>query len=132
MTDSHTAVTSPARYRVEGCSLKDVLERVGDKWSILVVAALAREPHRFRELQRAVEGISQRMLTLTLQRLERDGFITRTVLDTRPPRVEYALTGLGQSLTVPLRALANWAEEHRATVSESRAAWDSLHPASGS
>ncbi|MCA2230469.1 winged helix-turn-helix transcriptional regulator [Nonomuraea aurantiaca] len=125
MTNRHTNVTAQARFGAEECSLKEVLERVGDKWSILVVAALAREPYRFRALQRAIEGISQRMLTLTLQRLERDGLITRTVLDMRPPRVEYALTPTGQSLTVPLRSLADWAEEHRGALAESRALWDS-------
>ncbi|QKG23479.1 winged helix-turn-helix transcriptional regulator [Actinomadura verrucosospora] len=125
MTDGHTNVTAPAHFGAEGCSLKDVLERVGDKWSILVVAALAREPYRFRALQRAIDGISQRMLTLTLQRLERDGLISRTVIDMRPPRVEYALTRAGESLTVPLRALADWAEEHRGYIAESRALWDS-------
>lgn len=127
MSDRHTAVTAQPRFSAEECSLKDVLERVGDKWSILVVAALAREPYRFRALQRAIEGISQRMLTLTLRRLERDGLITRTVIDVRPPRVEYALTAAGQSLTVPLRSLADWAEAHRATIAASRAGWDSLH-----
>jgi DNA-binding HxlR family transcriptional regulator len=129
MTDRHTAVTTPARFGAERCSLKDVLERVGDKWSILVVAALARQPYRFRALQRDIEGISQRMLTLTLQRLERDGLITRTVIDMRPPRVEYALTPTGQSLTVPLRSLADWAEEHRGTIAASRADWDSRQAA---
>ncbi|MDQ1135786.1 DNA-binding HxlR family transcriptional regulator [Microbacterium sp. SORGH_AS 1204] len=129
MTDGYTAVTAAPRFAAERCSLKDILERVGDKWSILVVAALARQPYRFRALQRDIEGISQRMLTLTLQRLERDGLITRTVIDMRPPRVEYALTATGQSLTVPLRALADWAEEHRATITASRADWDSRQPA---
>jgi DNA-binding HxlR family transcriptional regulator len=125
MTDTHTNVTTQARFGAEACSLKDVLDRVGDKWSILVVAALVREPYRFRALQRAIEGISQRMLTLTLQRLERDGLITRTIIDLRPPRVEYALTPMGQSLTVPLRLLADWAEEHRSAIASSRAIWDS-------
>ncbi|MCX2184065.1 helix-turn-helix transcriptional regulator [Streptomyces sp. SKN60] len=132
MTDRHTGVTVPARFRTEDCSLKDVLERVGDKWSILVVAALAREPYRFRALQRAIDGISQRMLTLTLQRLERDGLITRTVIDLRPPRVEYALSATGHSLTVPLRSLADWAEEHRAGIAASRARWDAQQSGSGS
>ena len=128
MTDAHTDVTTSPRFAAETCSLKEVLERVGDKWSILVVAALAREPHRFRALQRAIEGISQRMLTLTLQRLERDGLISRTVLDMRPPRVEYALTPLGQSLTGPLQLLADWAEEHRGMIAESRTEWDARSP----
>lgn len=124
MSDTHTDVTGPARFTADECSVKDVLERIGDKWSILLLAALAREPHRFRALQRQVDGISQRMLTLSLQRLERDGLIRRTVLHTRPPAVEYALTPVGESLTVPLRALADWAEAHRAGISASRRAWD--------
>lgn len=123
-SDRHTKVTDEASAGGEICSVRDVLTRVGDTWSIHVVAALAREPHRFRELLRAIDGISQRMLTLTLQRLERDGLVSRTVLDLRPPRVEYALTDLGESLTVPLRALADWAEENRPAVAASRAVWD--------
>jgi len=128
MTDGHTDVTTRPTFAAGGCSLKDVLERVGDKWSILILAALAREPYRFRALQRSIEGISQRMLTLTLQRLERDGLVLRTVHDLRPPRVEYSLTPLGESLTVPLRALAGWAETHRAVIADNRAAWDAAHP----
>lgn len=124
MTDRNTDVTTPRRFGAEECSIKDVLERVGDKWSILVTAALAQKPYRFRALQRAIEGISQRMLTLTLQRLERDGLITRTVIDMRPPQVEYALTPAGQSLTVPLRSLADWAEQYRPAIAASRADWD--------
>lgn len=124
MTDGHTDVTTPATFVADRCTVKDVLERVGDKWSILVLAALAREPYRFRALQRSVEGISQRMLTLTLQRLERDGLVLRTVHGTRPPRVEYALTPLGESLTVPLRALGEWAEAHRSTIASNRSVWD--------
>lgn len=127
MTDGHTAVTAPPQVGAEACSLKDVLMRIGDKWSILVVAALAREPYRFRALQRAIDGISQRMLTLTLQRLERDGLVTRTVIDRRPPQVEYALTATGQSLTLPLRSLADWADAHRATIAASRTDWDTRH-----
>jgi DNA-binding HxlR family transcriptional regulator len=131
MTHRNTSVTVQTRFGAEVCSLKELLERVGDKWSILVVAALAREPYRFRALQRAIDGISQRMLTLTLQRLQRDGLISRTVVDMRPPQVEYALTVTGQSLTTPLRALADWAEEHRGAMAESRTLWDARHSGAG-
>lgn len=124
MSDRHTDVSGTTHFRSDDCSVKDVLDRIGDKWSILILAALSREPHRFRALLRAIEGISQRMLTLSLQRLERDGLISRTVIHTRPPHVEYALTATGASLTVPLRALAEWAEAHRATIAAHRRAWD--------
>lgn len=124
MGDGHTDVATRAEFGADGCSLKDVLERVGDKWSILVIASLARRPRRFRALQRSIEGISQRMLTLTLRRLERDGLISRSVRDSRPPQVEYGLTPLGQSLTGPLRNLADWAEAHRPEIAANRLSWD--------
>ncbi|MFT4230886.1 MAG: helix-turn-helix domain-containing protein [Microbacterium sp.] len=101
-----------------------MLERVGDKWTILVLAALEGRAWGFRELQRAIDGISQRMLTVTLRRLERDGLVSRTVLGTRPPRVEYALTDLGSSLTVPLRSVAEWAQANRAQITANRHEWD--------
>lgn len=124
MIDAHTAVTDDPTFATEECTVKDILERVGDKWSILVLAALDRRTWRFRELQRAIDGISQRMLTLTLRRLERDGLVSRTVQDTRPPQVEYALTDLGYSLTGPLRTLAEWSARHRADIAASRRLWD--------
>ncbi|WP_173577285.1 winged helix-turn-helix transcriptional regulator [Acetobacter fallax] len=86
-----------------------ILARVGDKWSVLIVMLLGDGPRRFNEIRRMVGGISQRMLTLTLRGLERDGMVTRTVYPTVPPRVEYALTPLGQSLREPVQALGTWA-----------------------
>ncbi len=106
------------------CPVREVLDRVGDKWSVLVVVLLGQRPHRFNELRRAVDGISQRMLALTLRGLERDGLVSRTVHPTVPPRVEYALTADGRSLLGPIRALAAWAGAHREQVRRSRAAYD--------
>jgi DNA-binding HxlR family transcriptional regulator len=107
------------------CPVREVLDRVGDKWSVFVVATLRHGPKRFSELRRTIEGISQRMLTLTLRGLERDGLVTRTVTPSIPPRVDYELTSLGTTLMVPLTALAHWAEEHRATIQASRERYDS-------
>src|SRR5881398_283049 len=90
-------------------AVSDVLARVGDKWSVLVVTRLGGGPLRFNELRRSIGGISQRMLTLTLRGLERDGLITRTVFPTIPPRVDYELTDLGRGLSKPVEALGKWA-----------------------
>lgn len=109
-----------------GCAVRDVLDRVGDKWSVLVVVLLGERTHRFNELRRRVDGISQRMLALTLRGLERDGLVRRTVMPTVPPRVEYALTADGQSLLEPITALAHWAEDHRTQVQDSRQTYDRL------
>src|SRR5262249_3328450 len=94
--------------------------RVGDKWSVLVVVMLGAGPKRFNELRRSIATISQRMLTLTLRGLERDGLVTRTVFPTIPPRVDYELTELGRSLLTPVDALGRWAREHRATIVRAR------------
>lgn len=109
----------------ENCrAVSQVLSRVGDKWSVLVVSILGRGPMRFNELKRTVSGISQRMLTLTLRTLERDGLVTRTVYPTVPPHVEYELTALGQSLLSPVSALAAWAIDHRVAIEAARQAFD--------
>jgi DNA-binding HxlR family transcriptional regulator len=111
--------------RDELCTtVREVLGRVGDKWSVLVISLLGDGTKRFSELQRAIEGISQRMLTLTLRQLERDGIVLRTVYPTVPPRVEYALTPLGWTLLEPVIALAGWAESHRADIQSARLAYD--------
>ena len=101
-------------------AMGDILNRIGDKWSVMVVGHLTRKTMRFNELRHAIGGISQRMLTLTLRNLERDGLVTRTVYPEIPPRVEYQLTELGRTLTGPLDALWNWAAEHMGSVSEAR------------
>jgi DNA-binding HxlR family transcriptional regulator len=108
-----------------GClAARDVLHRVGDKWSVLIVSLLGDERLRFSELRCAIEGISQRMLTLTLRGLERDGLVTRTVYATNPPRVDYALTPLGRTLLDPVRALGAWARQNGAAIYEARARFD--------
>lgn len=101
-------------------AVREVLNRVGDKWSILVVSLLNDGPRRFSELRRAVEGISQRMLTLTLKGLERDGLVTRTMYPTIPPRVDYELTRMGRTLLEPVMALAAWAEKNRGQIQAAR------------
>ncbi len=109
----------------ESCTtVREVLARVGDKWSVLVIALLSRGPLRFSEVYRAVEGISHRMLTLTLRQLERDGLVTRTVFPTVPPRVDYELSALGMTLIEPVMALVEWAEHHRMDIEAARATFD--------
>lgn len=106
------------------CPIREVLDRVGDTWSILVILNLQPASMRFNALKRAIEGISQRMLTVTLRSLERDGLVSRTVRPTTPPEVEYALTGLGLSLAVPIAALGAWAAGNRDNLRSARAAFD--------
>ena len=101
-----------------------VLNRVGDKWSMLIVMMLADGPRRFSELKRAIDGISQRMLTLSLRGLERDGLVTRTVTPIIPPRVDYELTELGASLREPVKALGEWAFEHIACIRAAQERFD--------
>ena len=105
-------------------AVNDILSTIGDKWTVLIVMTLAKGPMRFNEIRRAVDGISQRMLTLTLRGLERDGFATRTVFPTVPPRVDYALTELGKTLIAPLTAIGTWAVAHREAVADARANFD--------
>jgi DNA-binding HxlR family transcriptional regulator len=109
----------------EDCrAVSDVLDRVGDKWSVLVVVMLGDGPRRFNELRRSIASISQRMLTLTVRGLERDGLVTRTVFPTIPPRVEYQLTKLGRSLLEPVGALGDWARVNHAKIMEARLKFD--------
>ncbi|MBS0332338.1 MAG: helix-turn-helix transcriptional regulator [Proteobacteria bacterium] len=103
----------------------DILNRIGDKWSVMIVMFLGPGPRRFNEMRRAINGISQRMLTLTLRGLERDGLVKRTVTPTIPPRVDYELTSLGQSLRCPIDALGEWAFAHREEIDAARARFDS-------
>ena len=105
-------------------AVREVLNLVGDKWSLLLIFSLSEGPMRFSELKRTVEGISQRMLTLTLRGLERDGLVTRTVYPTVPPRVDYALTPLGRTLRQPVSTLAAWAEKSREKMQLARDQFD--------
>ncbi len=115
----------PAEHIAENCVLvSDVLSRVGSKWSILVIGALGPGPRRFNELKREVQGVSQRMLTLTVRGLERDGLITRTVTPSIPPRVDYALTDLGRSVLEPASWLGRWAINNRTAIERARHAFD--------
>ncbi len=113
---------SPTHKHVRGecLAVREVLNRVGDKWSVLVVALLGDGKKRFSELRRSIEGISQRMLTLTLKGLERDGLVTRKAYPTVPPRVEYELTKLGSSLLVPITGLGDWASQNREKIQSAR------------
>lgn len=120
----HTDVRDPLHADHPACQLRDVLDRVGDKWSVLVMHLLGAGPKRYSQLHKAIEGISQRMLTLTLRSLERDGLVTRTVTPTSPPRVDYALTDVGQTLSGQVAALIDWSEEHREYIAKSRFRYD--------
>jgi DNA-binding HxlR family transcriptional regulator len=115
-----------------GALLRDVLARIGDKWSVIVICRLDGQPRRFNELRRLAEGITQRMLSATLRHLERDGLVRRTVYATVPPQVEYALTERGRSLHTILYQLVNWTDGNLAGIQASRAAYDTgraTHPA---
>src|SRR4051812_20800544 len=116
------AQTEPHRSHSDpGCTtIREVLARIGDKWSIFVVTLLGERTMRFTELQRSIEGISQRMLTLTLRQLERDGLVERVVYPVVPPRVDYSLTALGATLIEPLMAVASWADGHVADIERAR------------
>lgn len=132
MSLTHTAVTADlepcGKEEHPDCGIRDVLDRIGDTWSVLVVVELASGDRRFRELQRAIDGISQRMLTLTLRRLERDGLVDRTVYPTVPAQVSYALTSSGAGLSHLIKTLADWSLEQRPAIAASRSAYDAAHP----
>ena len=106
------------------CAIRDVLDRIGDKWSMLMIMELATQSQRFSELHRAIPDISKRMLTQTLRDLERDGLITRHVFPTRPPTVEYRLAPLGQSLLDPMAALIDWADRRYSDIHAARVRFD--------
>lgn len=115
-------------HRTEDCrAISEILQRVGDKWTVLVVGKLGDGPLRFNELRAAVGGISQKMLTTTLRGLERDGFVTRTVFPTIPPRVDYELTELGHELLIPVGALGEWARKNTTRVKAAREKFDGMH-----
>jgi DNA-binding HxlR family transcriptional regulator len=106
------------------CRVREILDRVADKWSLLVISLLADRSRRFTEIKAEIDGISQRMLTLTLRRLERDGLVLRTVHPVVPPRVDYELTPLGTTLIGPIEALVQWVVDHTAEIAEARAAYE--------
>ncbi|GHC70605.1 hypothetical protein GCM10010349_46470 [Streptomyces flavofungini] len=108
----------------EDCQVRQILDRVADKWSLLVIALLDRRRLRFTELRREIDGISQRMLTVTLRQLERDGLVLRTVHPVVPPRVEYELTPLGGTLHHTIQSLVTWTEEHQGEIAAARSAYD--------
>ena len=115
----------PHHLQSESCrDVSRLLARVGDKWSVLIVMLLAGGPRRFNEMKRMIDGISQRMLTLTLRGLERDGLVRRTVFPTIPPRVDYELTDLGHSLREPVMALGRWAQENTGVIAAAQAEFD--------
>jgi DNA-binding HxlR family transcriptional regulator len=131
----HTKVTAPTRpkgpmlppnaHLDSDCrGVASILARVGDKWSVFVIMLLGDGPKRFNEIKRMVGGISQRMLTLTLRGLERDGLITRTVFPTVPPRVDYELTDLGRGLWQPVEALGKWSYDHQVEIEAARQKFD--------
>ena len=130
MEPGNTDVTTrrPAR---DCAAVRKVLSLVGDKWTVLVVNLLGRGRMRFNEMRRHIDGISQRMLTLTLRNLERDGLVTRTVYPTVPPRVDYELTELGHSLLVPVTALGDWAVDHQGEIQAAREHYDGEVPKDG-
>lgn len=123
-----SSFTPPVVLPGVDCSMftRDLLSRVGDKWSVLIVVYLSAGTMRFNELRRTIDGISQRMLTLTLRSLEKDGLVIRRVTPTIPPRVDYSLTGLGRSLLVPLTALVEWSARYKDDVAEARARYERL------
>ncbi|MBT0725565.1 helix-turn-helix transcriptional regulator [Rosenbergiella sp. S61] len=127
-------MTDPSHdlHNVDCPKISQVLARVGEKWSILIIMLLANGPHRFSEIKRAINGISQRMLTLCLKGLERDGLIKRTVIAVMPPHVEYELTPLGHSLTEPVIGLGIWAGRHIADIDAAREVFDAREATRGS
>src|SRR5438552_13490556 len=124
MSPTHTRVRLNAKVNGNGCAVREVLNRIGDKWSVLVVCLLGDGSKRFSELQRMIDGISQRMLTLTLRGLERDGLVTRTLYPTIPPRVDYELTPLGHSLRAAVEPLGSWARDHIKDIQQAREKFD--------
>jgi DNA-binding HxlR family transcriptional regulator len=111
------------------CPVRDVLDHIGDKWTVLILTALANEPHRFANLHRAVPDISKRMLTQTLRDLERDGLANRKVYPTKPPSVEYSLSDLGHDVMTPIACLIDWAQAQHGQIRAARARFDAANDA---
>jgi DNA-binding HxlR family transcriptional regulator len=114
------------RFDPSRCPIRSVLDRVGEKWAMLVLLALASHHRRFNELSRAIPDVSKRMLTQTLRGLERDGLVTRHVFPTKPPSVEYRLSSVGSSLLEPLAALVSWAERNQTSIERMRRGFDGI------
>ncbi|MFG2005631.1 winged helix-turn-helix transcriptional regulator [Spirillospora sp. NPDC048911] len=112
----------------DDCGIRELLDRIGDRWTVLVLVELSKGVRRFRELERAIPGISQRMLTLTTKRLCRDGLVERNAYPTIPPQVDYRLTEMGRSLAQTIVTLADWSREHKGAIGEARQRWDAEHP----
>lgn len=121
---AHFEAWRDAGFNQNRCPVRDVLDRIGDKWSTLILIALAARPRRFSAVRRGVPDISKRMLTQTLRTLERDGLVTRHVYPTKPPSVEYRLSPLGLSVLAPLAGLVAWAEQSHASIERARARFD--------
>jgi DNA-binding HxlR family transcriptional regulator len=111
-------------HSVESCRIREILDRIGDKWSLYVIGMLGQGTKRFTELKREIDGISQRMLTVTLRGLERDGLVSRKVYAVMPPRVEYSLTEMGRTLLDKSAAFVTWAESHLDDINAARASYD--------
>ena len=126
MSPGHIDVPQGVPERcADGCqATREILDRIADKWSLYIIATLANGTRRFNELKREIDGISQRMLTLTLRGLERDGLVTRTMYPTIPPRVDYDLTELGRTLWGPVMALVNWADNNKVAIAEAHRRFD--------
>lgn len=115
----------------EDCEVRQILDRIADKWSLLTIALLEHRTMRFSELRREIDGVSQRMLTVTLRQLERDGLVERTVHAVVPPRVDYALTPLGRTLHRTIQSLVTWTEDHQGEIAAARATYDTRAAATG-
>lgn len=129
-----TELVSPLRgcdtsdqHHIKACPLGEVLDQISGKWSIGIIHAAASGPIRFTELERAIDGISRRMLTLNLRKLERDGLLVRTVYPTVPPKVEYSLTDIARDLHATFDLLLDWAERNRTSIAEARERYDAAH-----
>src|ERR1700704_1620258 len=120
MSETHTSVRGAKPAHADCQAVTETLSRIGDKWTVMVIGALSQGPLRYSQVRRAVDGISQRMLTLTLKGLEQDGLVSRTVYPTIPPRVDYELTDLGRTLIVPLKAVHAWTVEHQPAMLAAR------------
>ena len=121
---------APAVGESSSCRAREVLQRVGDKWSVLAIDLLGQGTMRFTELHRAIDGITARMLTVTLRGLERDGIVTRTIHPVIPPRVEYTLTPMGRTLLDTIGQLVDWTDSHLPEIQAARAAYDARHASS--